>query len=124
MNKRVRTMRSLFPAILAAIVLGLLAFSAHATTSDTFRCPNGSLIHVNDKVSTVSMKCDPPTSVSRRTVAGVSTGHLGGTGYLYSGYYPVEIEEWVYNLGPASFMMYLTFTNGLLTRIESGDYGY
>jgi hypothetical protein len=36
----------------------------------------------------------------------------------------VEIEEWPYNLGPTSFMLYLTFENGRLTRIESGEYGY
>lgn len=36
----------------------------------------------------------------------------------------VEIEEWTYNLGPTSFIRYLTFENGRLVSIETGDYGY
>jgi hypothetical protein len=85
------------------IVMCLVGFSAFAMTSDSFRCPNGSSVHLNDKLATVKMKCDPPTYSSRLAT--------------------VEIEEWVYNLGPTSFMMYLTFTNGVLTNIESGEYG-
>jgi hypothetical protein len=37
---------------------------------------------------------------------------------------PAETDEWVYNPGPSSFMTYLTFTNGVLTNIKSGEYGY
>lgn len=80
-----------------------------AATSDTFRCFNGTLVRINDKLTIVMKKCGPPTYSSR----------------LPAGYYgTLEIEEWVYNLGPASFIMYLTFTRGVLTSIESGEYGY
>jgi hypothetical protein len=36
----------------------------------------------------------------------------------------VEIEEWIYNPGPTKFIRYLTFENGILVDIETGDYGY
>jgi hypothetical protein len=36
----------------------------------------------------------------------------------------VTIEEWEYNFGQGSFIRYLKFENGRLTRITTGDYGY
>jgi hypothetical protein len=36
----------------------------------------------------------------------------------------VEVEEWVYNFGSLQFIRYLTFENGILVDIETGDYGY
>jgi len=36
----------------------------------------------------------------------------------------VTVEEWEYNLGPGSFIRYLTFENGRLIKITTGDYGY
>jgi hypothetical protein len=98
---------------LAALLLCCLCASASATTMDRFRCPNGAIISVNDKLTTVSMRCDPPTMATRRTVA---TG-------AYEYFRTIEVEEWVYNQGPTSFVYYLTFENGVLMRIESGEYG-
>lgn len=99
---------------LAAICMCLLCGFASATTSDTYRCSNGAIVAINDKLATVILKCDPPTTIVKRTLA------RG----LLSGYFEtVEIEEWTYNLGPSRFMYYLTFENGDLARIESGGYG-
>ena len=101
--------KALSVIIFAVTLLCLINSSASAATSDTFRCPNGSLVRINDKLAMVMKKCGPPTYSSR----------------LPAGYYgTLEIEEWVYNMGPASFIMYLTFTRGVLTSIESGEYGY
>lgn len=85
-----------------------------ATTFNQFRCPDGSLILINDRISEVRRKCGPPTLAGQRQ-------ERKGWGYILE---TVEIEEWTYNLGPTSFMLYLTFENGRLTRIESGEYGY
>jgi hypothetical protein len=85
-----------------------------ATTMDLYRCPGGSLISIHDRISEVSRKCGPPTVVGRRQ-------ELRNRGYALEN---IEIEEWTYNYGPTSFMIYLTFENGKLTRIESGEYGY
>jgi len=116
-NKRGFVMkRSLPKMILAVIITCLICSPALAATSDTFRCPNGSLIRINDRVETVMKKCGPPTT---RSVRG------GLTGYADVQYYGnFDTEEWVYNLGPTSFIMYLTFINGVLASIESGEYGY
>ena len=98
--------RSLSEIILAVTIICLMSSSAPAMTSDNFRCPNGALIRVNDKLATVKMKCDPPTSAKAY-------------------YEAFEMEEWVYNLGPTSFVTYLTFRNGVLTNIQMSDeYGY
>lgn len=106
--------RSPLAAGLAAIFLWLLCGSAGATTSDTFRCPNGAIVSTNDRLGTVARRCDAPTSVTRRTVT---------RGLPYGYFETVEVEEWTYNPGPSSFVYYLTFENGVLTRIEAGGYG-
>ncbi len=107
-------MKNAFLVSLSAMIF-MCAFSGlcFATTHDTFQCPNGAIISVNDKLVTVAMRCDPPTISTVRMVTG---------GYWD---YPrmVEVEEWVYNRGPGSFVYYLTFENGVLRRIESGAYG-
>ena len=92
----------------------LACTAAYATTSDTFRCPNGAIIAISDRLSTAIVRCDAPTVITRRTL----------TRGLPFGYYEtVDLEEWTYNLGPSSFIYYLTFENGFLQRIESGTYG-
>ena len=106
--------------ILVVVMVCLVSSSTHAMTHDTFRCPNGTLIHINDRLITVMMKCDLPTSATKRNVAAWPTPYPPYRVYFES----VETDEWTYNLGPASFIMYLIFTNGVLTRIESGGYGY
>ena len=85
-----------------------------ATTMDQYRCPGGSLISIYDRIPEVRRKCGDPTAVGRRQ-------ELRGWGYTFES---IEVEEWTYNWGPTSFMIYLTFEKGRLTRIESGEYGY
>ena len=106
--------------VMAVTIICLISTTVFATTHNTFRCPNGRIIHINDKLETVRMKCDPPTSATKRTVATYPAPYPPYTVY----YEPADVEEWIYNLGPSSFIMYLTFTNGVLTNIESGEYGY
>ncbi|MHB8109886.1 MAG: DUF2845 domain-containing protein [Syntrophorhabdaceae bacterium] len=104
----------IFLAMLLIMFIGLSESPSYATTSDTFRCPNGAIVAINDRVSTAGLRCDAPTVISRRTV----------TRGLPFGYFEtVEIEEWTYNLGPSRFMYYLTFENGFLSRIDIGGYG-
>ena len=101
------------PAAWCVVLLFLCALPAWATTYDRFQCPNGSIISLNDRLSTVTVKCDPPTAVTRRTV---TTGSLDF-------FRTVDVEEWIYNRGPTYFLYYLIFENGILKRIESGEYG-
>ncbi len=36
----------------------------------------------------------------------------------------VEVEEWTYDFGPLSFLLFIRFENGRVSRTESGDYGF
>ncbi len=36
----------------------------------------------------------------------------------------VTIEEWTYNYGPSKFLRIFSFTNGKLTDVSTGGYGY
>ncbi len=36
----------------------------------------------------------------------------------------VALEEWTYNFGSQRFLYYLTFENGVLRQIVSGNYGH
>jgi hypothetical protein len=112
--------RLLSEIVLAVTIVCLISSSVSAMTHDIFRCPNGALVRINDKLATMLMKCDRPTSATHRNVAAYPSPDP-----LYIVYYvPAETDEWVYKLGPTSFITYLTFTNGVLTNIETGEYGY
>jgi len=77
-----------------------------ATTFNQFRCPDGSLILINDWISEFRRKCGPPTVASQRR-------ERRGWGYVWE---TEKIEEWAYNLGPTSLMFHLTFEIGLKTK--------
>jgi hypothetical protein len=36
----------------------------------------------------------------------------------------VPVEEWTYDFGPQRFIQFLTFEDGRLVRVQSGDYGH
>ncbi|UCD36569.1 MAG: DUF2845 domain-containing protein, partial [Nitrospiraceae bacterium] len=36
----------------------------------------------------------------------------------------VQVEEWTYDFGSRSFLLFIRFENGRVSRIESGDYGF
>ncbi len=119
MTRGLMMKRLLWGIILVASVVCLVSSSVAAATSNTFQCPNGSIVYIGDDLATVKTKCDPPTSITRTPWV------KGYTGYSDFAYYEtVDVEEWVYDLGPTSFVMHLTFTNGVLVTIESGDYGH
>ena len=111
-------MKNLLSVILLALLCWGLAAQPEpvwsAITFNQFRCPDGSLILINDRISEVRRKCGPPTVADQRQ-------ERRAWGYALE---TMEIEEWTYNFGSTSFMIHLTFENGRLTRIESGEYGY
>jgi hypothetical protein len=110
-------MKNTAPGVIAEIILVIFLWGlfslASAATSDEFRCPNGALITINDKMEMVRLRCDPPDSITTRTVT------EGSLDYFHT----VDVEEWTYNQGPTSFIYCLTFRNGVLKKIESGGYG-
>jgi hypothetical protein len=87
-----------------------------------FRCgPN--LILIGDDKAEVLLKCGEPsfselTSLEsgRRYGRDLSHGSVSGKSTYF-------VEKWYYNCGPHKFIKILTFRNGIVRNIESGDYG-
>jgi hypothetical protein len=106
----------------AILVLGLLcaapAFSA-------FRCGT-KLVSEGDTRSEVARKCGEPTevvaqkSVFRRPVI----WRYGRPYFIGDDYMEIEVENWIYNLGPNKLMRRLRFEGGVLADIETMGYGY
>jgi hypothetical protein len=97
----------------AVILIGaLIQISVAISFGENFRCPNGNIISDGTELAVVRSKCDPPTYIDKR---------YEPAGKYGSG--AVEVQVWTYDGGPYTFVYYLTFTNGVLTKIVSGDYG-
>ena len=87
-----------------------------------FRCgPN--LILIGDDKEEVLLKCGEP---SFSELSSLESGRrygadlYRGSGYGRSTYF---VEKWYYNCGPHKFIKILTFRNGIVRDIETGDYG-
>jgi hypothetical protein len=53
--------RTVFVSTLGVMLLiGAFSIACNASTYDTFRCNNGNLVSVNDKIGIVALRCDPP----------------------------------------------------------------
>lgn len=64
---------------------------------------SGGTVMAGDSEDSVRENCGDPQEVNQRDK-----------------YSPVI---WVYNFGPSEFVNYVTFTNGMVERIQTGDYG-
>ena len=111
----------------AAFLLLLLFVVAFDAVASELRC-GSRIITIGERRHDVLRKCGDPVYVEVREEVRV------GTPLLLPGEefrrIPsivkelVTIEEWEYNFGPAQFIRYLRFENGILTSITTGDYGY
>jgi hypothetical protein len=86
---------------------------------------------VGDLMSDVVANCGEPTQVNigeRKQVGEFFVPYHVRDGWLLQGPFigevPVDVEEWVYNLGRTRFMRILRFENGILRSIRNGGYGY
>ena len=94
------------------VIAATIQTAVTTAAGENFRCPNGNIISEGARLAEVRVKCDPPTYIDKRYEP---AGRFGSGA--------VEVEEWTYDGGPYTFVYYLTFTNGVLTKIVSGDYG-
>lgn len=116
-----------FPILIILHVL-LLANMASA-----LRCGNN-LVATGDRKTEVIQKCGKPFSVEEWTEKVVfyksgedatlkkvrpDSDHLTTSRVIHS-----NLEEWTYNFGSNKFIYFLTFTNGKLTDIEEGSWGF
>ena len=109
--KRRRLGRALFLAsILASILFGGDAFG--------FTC-NNKIVSIGDTKAEVAMKCGEP--VWRDAREEELTEKVDDKTRLRTS---VTIDEWTYNFGPNAFVRILTFSNGKLTEIREGGYGF
>ena len=108
----------------SAVLLALCLFAAS---------PSFSAIRSGSKVisegatrSEVAAKCGEPTEiVSQKSVFRRPVIWTNGRPYLIGeDFIEIQVEAWIYNLGPNKLMRRLRFEGGVLTEIESLGYGY
>jgi hypothetical protein len=88
------------------------------------------LVSDGDSTYDVQSRCGDPTAATRRvelrTVRTWVNGPCvkgGGCGHMVERTVEVVVDEWVYDMGPHDFIRYLTFEQGKLLTVRTGDYG-
>ena len=115
---------------ISSVLLILLFLVASSASASDFTC-GSDIISPGDRKFDVLRKCGNPDNVEVREEVRIKRD-LGGQLFLPGEEPPgflfakelVTVEEWEYNLGPGRFIRYLTFENGRLIKIITGDYGY
>jgi hypothetical protein len=91
--------------ILATAFLGLFVIQADLSALDdasSLEC-DGGIVLQGDSEDSVRDKCGNPQKVTREDADS-----------------PIV---WFYNFGPSEFVSYVSFTNGVVERIQMGGYG-
>ena len=115
----------LLPVTLAAILMPILST---AVADRALRCGNR-VVSVGATAAEVTDKCGAPGHVEK--------WEEGGDGYVSQLFdyeterylaprlikAPVRMERWTYDFGRNKFIRYLTFQNGRLIKIKTGDKG-
>jgi len=116
--------------IAAAVVL----LSSLLTSTDVWamRCGTQLIVKGNSQAKVLKYCGEPVTKSFRYGLRRGTYPKRGEDGewienernYDYYGRTEVLIEDWVYNLGPNKFMRMIQFTNGIVEKIETLEYGY
>jgi len=113
---------------LAPLLLAL-AMPADLRADDGFRCRSGRLVSVGDRMNDVRNRCGEPDWVSQRTekrkVKHKITRWVGNVqeSFIEEEEIDVPLDEWTYDMGPNAFTRYVTFENGQVVNVVTGDYG-
>lgn len=112
-----------------AIGLGTLAGGAEA---EGFRCDKR-LVSEGDSSMEVRAHCGDPDEARQRLESRVISRLVrtpcmkaNGPGVctvMVQDMISVVVDEWTYDFGPHRFIQYLTFEQGKLINVESGEYG-
>jgi hypothetical protein len=114
-------------------VPGLLALLLTASTpalADGMRCGTR-LVSDGDTLYEVHDRCgEPQFKMKRMELRTVRTWlstpcvtPATQCGRMIERTVEVQVDEWTYDLGPTQFVRYVTFEDGRLLRIVTGDYG-
>ena len=122
------------PRMTSAVFL-LLAFASHlpplpsVLADNDLRCSNR-IVSIGATPSEVTDKCGEPAHVEQweEQVDGFVTQWFDYETGRYQDLprrieTPVRMERWTYDFGANRFIRYLTFQNGWLIKIETGDKG-
>ena len=115
----------------SSIILALLFIIVSSGMADDFSC-GSYIISVGDRQYDILRKCGNPAYADSHEELRIRRDL--GSHFFAPGEEPpgaplfvkvlVTVDEWEYNFGPGKFIRYLTFENGRLVRITTGDYGY
>jgi hypothetical protein len=82
-----------------------------------------SALHVGDAKIDVLSRCGEPTLAERRDdLLRVSAEVVNGV--TVSRTTPTLAEVWTYDFGPETFVRFVLLEDGVVTRIDTGSYGY
>jgi hypothetical protein len=119
-------MRNVRPALVACIGLGAallaggLALVPAAQAEGGFRC-GSRLVRNGETEDDVAAKCGDPDDV--RSWTETRTESIWENGHKIERSVPVNYDEWKYDFGRDRLLRYLTFTQGRLTAVRTGEYG-
>ena len=126
---------------LSQIKVGERGFAGEFPT-DFYKTNCGEMVSLENRKIDVIMKCGEPVFEENRIEEIISSESLSkqiGDELRYLGDQKMNIRqsidfqeeklfknvtEWNFNFGPHHFLVFITFENGKVTKIEHGDYGY
>lgn len=112
-----------------AFCLAVAVAPARTRADSGFRCANGRLVSVGDRMSQVRSRCGEPDAISqrieRRRIKYYVTRWVDNVAQTYVEEREVEvpIDEWTYDLGRQSFVRYVLFDAGQVVDVATGGYG-
>lgn len=116
-------------SLVLAFALGVAAVPATSVADSGFRCANGRLISVGDRMNEVRTLCGDPDAISqrieRRRIKQQVTKWVNNVAVSYVEEREVEvpIDEWTYDLGRNVFIRYVLFDAGRVVEVATGRYG-
>jgi hypothetical protein len=119
--------------VLAFVLLGTAAaagtYPSAAGADEGFRCESGRIVSRGDHSYEVRKNCGDPDHVARRTetrkvkyriirwVQGVAEEATEEREV------EVQIDEWVYDMGPNRLVRFVSFENGRVIDVRAGEFG-
>jgi len=114
--------------VMASLLLAL-ATPGQLRADDGFRCRSGRLVSVGDRMPDVRNRCGEPDWVSqrmeKRKVKHKIARWVGNVqeSFIEEEEIDIPLDEWTYDMGPNAFTRYVTFENGQVINVATGDYG-
>jgi hypothetical protein len=113
-----KSMRRVSIFAVAVLILALFQSESFGVQSGTISCEGG-IVSNGDSAAELLAKCGEPSYSLRREEKNIHR-KLPGERTISNDI----IDDWNYNFGPDRFQYRIVLTNGIVTYIESQDYGY